>query len=213
MEANPSPERLECTERADKVERGERAAAERVAAEGGAVAKPILTATAPLPLADAPSLAPAVAPRPSTVPAGPARVTNAAKKLSALPRPLAVTSASSGSKQAVTAPKEPEQPAKVAGSMGPKSPGSVVPASSNKPKARFLLQLSSFQERGEAEAFARRFAAQNAYVVATELPGKGTWYRVRVGSYGSMQEAAVAKTNFERDHNVIAYVAGNGPAK
>jgi cell division protein FtsN len=50
-------------------------------------------------------------------------------------------------------------------------------------------------------------------VVATEIPGKGTWYRVRVGSYGTMQEAAAAKTNFERDHNVIAYVAGTGPAK
>jgi cell division protein FtsN len=88
-----------------------------------------------------------------------------------------------------------------------------VAAPVEKGKGRFLLQLSSFQDRGEADAFARRFAGQNAYVVASEIPGKGTWYRVRVGSYGTMQEAAAAKANFERDHNVIAYVAGSGPVR
>jgi DedD protein len=75
-----------------------------------------------------------------------------------------------------------------------------------------MLQLSSFQDRAEADAFARRFAAQNAYVTASEVPGKGTVYRVRVGSYSTMKEAANAKTSFEHDHNVIAYVAGSGPA-
>jgi DedD protein len=79
-------------------------------------------------------------------------------------------------------------------------------------KGGFMLQLSSFQDRVEADAFARRFAAQNAYVTASEVPGKGTVYRVRVGSYSTMKEAANAKTSFEHDHNVIAYVAGSGPA-
>jgi DedD protein len=79
-------------------------------------------------------------------------------------------------------------------------------------KGGFMLQLSSFQDRGEADAFARRFAGQNAYVTASEVPGKGTVYRVRVGSYSTLKEAANAKTSFERDHNVIAYVAGSGPA-
>jgi septal ring-binding cell division protein DamX len=82
----------------------------------------------------------------------------------------------------------------------------------SKPRGHFLLQLSSFQDRTEAEAFARRFPGQNAYIVTSELPGKGTWYRVRVGDFGTMQEASVAKTAFERAHNVIAYVAGTGPA-
>jgi septal ring-binding cell division protein DamX len=83
----------------------------------------------------------------------------------------------------------------------------------DKPRGHFLLQLSSFQDRTEAEAFARRFPGQNAYIVTTELPGKGTWYRVRVGDFGTMQEASLAKTAFERAHNVIAYVAGTGPAR
>ena len=113
-------------------------------------------------------------------------------------------------------------PGKVSGAAAPiaKSPSpaaaalATAPAArADKPKAGFALQLSSFQDRSEADAFARRFAAQNAHVVVSEIPGKGTWYRVRVGSYGTMKDAAAAKTSFERDHNVIAYVAGSGPAQ
>ena len=85
--------------------------------------------------------------------------------------------------------------------------------SPDKARGHFLLQLSSFQDRAEADAFARRFPGKNAYVVSTELPGKGTWYRVRVGDFATMQEASVAKTEFERENNVIAYVAGTGPAR
>jgi cell division protein FtsN len=94
-------------------------------------------------------------------------------------------------------------------------PTGAGPTATSPDKARghFLLQLSSFQDRAEADAFARRFPGKNAYVVSTELPGKGTWYRVRVGDFATMQEASVAKTAFERENNVIAYVAGTGPAR
>jgi cell division protein FtsN len=44
-------------------------------------------------------------------------------------------------------------------------------------------------------------------VITSEIPGKGIWYRVRLGNYGSVQEATTAKANFEKQHNVIAYVA------
>jgi cell division septation protein DedD len=80
-------------------------------------------------------------------------------------------------------------------------------------KGKFLLQLNGFQDRKEADAFARRLGGQSAHVVPLEVPGKGTLYRVRVGSYGSLQEATTAKAAFEREHNVIAYVAGTGPAR
>ena len=51
------------------------------------------------------------------------------------------------------------------------------------------------------------FAALGAFVITSEIPGKGIWYRVRLGNYGSVQEATTAKANFEKQHNVIAYVA------
>ena len=140
----------------------------------------------------------------------------AAKKLAALPRPLA-PSAKAQPPVAPAAPSSTSSKSSTVATLPSVSPAKAAGAPSvsekDKGKGHFLLQLSSFQDRAEAEAFARKFPGKNAYVVATDLPGKGTWYRVRVGNYGTMQEAGVAKATFEREHNVIAYVAGTGPAK
>ncbi|MEA2697904.1 MAG: DedD protein [Myxococcales bacterium] len=90
----------------------------------------------------------------------------------------------------------------------PAAPRPVTAAASDTPpKGRFTLQLSSFPDRTEADAFAKRFSAQGAFIITSEIPGKGTWYRVRMGNFASAQEATTAKTNFEKQHNVIAYVA------
>ncbi len=83
---------------------------------------------------------------------------------------------------------------------------SVAPGDS-KGKGRFALQLSSFPDKSEAEAFAQKFEGERPYMVVSEIPGKGTWYRVRVGDYASSKEALAAKLSFEKKHNVIAYVA------
>jgi DedD protein len=72
-------------------------------------------------------------------------------------------------------------------------------------KGKYTLQLSAFPTREEAEAFAAKY--DGTFVLPTELPGKGTWYRVRCGNFASYQEAAVAKTSFERQHKVIALVS------
>lgn len=148
------------------------------------------------------------------------------EKTSLLPHPVAAAAAPSASKPAPqvspAAPKSPALTAKPVAAVRPVPVAKPV-AATTKPapagpahtagKGNFLLQLSSFQDRAEADAFARRFSGQNAYVVASEVPGKGLWYRVRVGSYGTMKDAAAAKTAFEREHGVIAYVAGTGPAQ
>ena len=77
----------------------------------------------------------------------------------------------------------------------------------SKSKGRFALQLSSFQDKAEAEAFAQKFSNERPYMVVSEIPGKGTWYRVRVGDYASAKDAMAAKDSFEKKHSVIAYVA------
>jgi DedD protein len=79
-------------------------------------------------------------------------------------------------------------------------------------KGRFALQLGSFPDQAEAEAFARQFGSP-VYVVPSEIPGRGLWYRVRVGDYPSAREAITAKTTFEKQHSVIAYVVGPTPGK
>ena len=153
---------------------------------------------------------------------GPA--TPSAKKTALLPHPVAATAATPAKPAPIPAAPR-VAPAKsdvavakpliaAAKPVAPPAAKAAAPAPAHAPgKGNFLLQLSSFQDRAEADAFAHRFSSQNAYVVASEVPGKGLWYRVRVGSYGTMKDAAVAKAAFEHEHGVIAYVAGTGPAQ
>ena len=83
----------------------------------------------------------------------------------------------------------------------------IAAGGESKNKGRFALQLSSFQDKAEAEAFAQKFAGERPYMVVSEIPGKGTWYRVRVGDYATAKDAIAAKDSFEKKHSVIAYVA------
>jgi DedD protein len=90
----------------------------------------------------------------------------------------------------------------------PKGPVPVVGAATDaaKGKGRFTLQLSSFQDRAEAEAFAAKVGAEKTFITVSEIPGKGTWYRVRVGDFATQKDAVAGKQAFEKKHNVIAYV-------
>ncbi|MBA2541570.1 MAG: SPOR domain-containing protein [Deltaproteobacteria bacterium] len=70
----------------------------------------------------------------------------------------------------------------------------------DKAKPRFTLQLSSFQDKQEAETFLSsvKAAGYQAYVTEAEVSGKGTFYRVRVGKYGSLDAANNAKADVEK---------------
>ena len=83
----------------------------------------------------------------------------------------------------------------------------VAASGESKSKGRYALQLSSFQDKSEAESFAQKLDGERPYLVVSEIPGKGTWYRVRVGDYASAKDAIAAKQSFEKKHSVIAYVA------
>jgi DedD protein len=75
-------------------------------------------------------------------------------------------------------------------------------------RARFMLQVGSFLDRAEAEAFASSFASEKPTVITSDIPGKGTWYRVRVGDFRAFKEAVDAKLSFERRFSKIALVVG-----
>ncbi len=53
------------------------------------------------------------------------------------------------------------------------------------PKLRYTIQVSSHQERQEAEDEVKRLKQNGfaAFIVASELPGRGKWFRVRLGSF------------------------------
>jgi DedD protein len=189
-------------------------------------ARPVLTAATPV-TANAPDSAinPAAVPARSI-----SSSTSSAKMQSArspappsAARTIPVTGAAApaGGETEPTPSVAPEKPATVPDGTA-RSPAGVSatrpislssPSENDRPKGHFLLQLSAFKDKGEAEAFARQFAGKSAYVVATELPGTGVWYRVRLGNFATLKEATSAKATFEREHNVIAYVAGSGPSK
>lgn len=73
---------------------------------------------------------------------------------------------------------------------------------------KFTLQLSSFQSESEAEAFydQLRAAGYKPFISRAEVPGKGTWYRVRLGKYPTYEDAVTAKATFEKRQKIIAYV-------
>lgn len=85
-----------------------------------------------------------------------------------------------------------------------------TPAAEPKPasRRRFTLQVGSFQDKEEADLFFRGLAGTSyePYMVEADVPDKGTYYRVRIGGYGSFEEAVEAKSEFEASQHVIAYV-------
>jgi cell division protein FtsN len=74
-------------------------------------------------------------------------------------------------------------------------------------KPRYTLQLSSFQDRAEAQAYldAIKSAGYQAYVTEGSVDGK-QYFRVRLGSYKSMEAASDAKAEFEKSAKKTAIV-------
>lgn len=89
------------------------------------------------------------------------------------------------------------------------SPSEVDPPKPAKTSGKFTLQLSAFQDKGEAEAFLAEVKADGfeAYLTEASVPDKGTFFRVRLGNYPSYDDAVAAKTEFERKVKKIAYVS------
>jgi cell division septation protein DedD len=58
-------------------------------------------------------------------------------------------------------------------------------------KLRYTVQVASYPERQLADDEARRMKGRGyaAFVVTSDVPGKGTWYRVRLGSFTNKASA------------------------
>jgi len=85
---------------------------------------------------------------------------------------------------------EPERQSAVKSSPAPEK--KAEPSNSaQSSKLRYTVQLSSHQEKHAAEAEMKKMKQNGyaAFIVSSALPGKGTWYRVRLGSF-SKKEAA-----------------------
>ncbi len=72
----------------------------------------------------------------------------------------------------------------------------------------YQLQVSSFRAQAEAQSFADQLRARGhkAYVVEAHVTGRGTWYRVRVGPFGTQHAAAVYRASFEEREHVVPFI-------
>jgi len=70
------------------------------------------------------------------------------------------------------------------------------------------LQVSSFKTEAEGEQFADQLRARGhkAYAVEARVPGRGTWWRVRVGPFSSQHVAQTYRTEFEAKEHVVPFV-------
>ena len=74
----------------------------------------------------------------------------------------------------------------------------------------YSVQVKSTQEREDANRFAARLRDRGyaPYVQTVELPGRGTWYRVRVGNFDSRDAASRYLADFKRETKIDAIVTG-----
>jgi DedD protein len=72
----------------------------------------------------------------------------------------------------------------------------------------YQLQVSSFKERGEADAFATilRRRGHRAYVQSAHVKGRGLWHRVRIGPFKYRRSADTYRQDFEAKERVVGFV-------
>lgn len=76
------------------------------------------------------------------------------------------------------------------------------------PDGSWTLQLSAYQDKAEADRFAAglRDKGYAPYIVEAAIPGKGTWFRVRMGRFGSRDAASRYMDDFRRETALNAIV-------
>jgi cell division septation protein DedD len=73
---------------------------------------------------------------------------------------------------------------------------------------RFTVQIGASQEKDDAVRLASRAsgAGLRAYVAEARVPGKGLWYRVRVGAFPDRVSAERYRRDVERELKIAAAV-------
>ncbi len=169
------------------------------------------TSSGSTPAASAPSAAappaaskPAPPPRAAAVDPKPSdRKPEVAKKAEPEKKPEVKSEPASPSTQA-----RPESVATRTAPAAAAHPAPKVPEATSATGA-FTLQLGASPSRDDAERQASRLREKGyaPYIVAAEVPGKGTWYRVRMGSFPTKDAATRYLQDFKRETQAEAFVA------
>jgi len=91
----------------------------------------------------------------------------------------------------------------------PTAPPATTVAKPAPARGGFVVQVGSTQERFEADRIALKYASRGARVAVADVPGKGRWYRVRLGSFETREAADRYLKEFERSTGAKGFVALN----
>ena len=178
----------------------------------------------PPPHAPAMAVAPDRATPPTTdevMPAAEKPVTPAAAQAAAVPPMLApgrVDPIEMGPRrvdQVASAPAETdaEHPA-ATGSGGVEDQGTLemptfVLDTGDRDALAYTIQVKAFREEPQAQAYLDqlRQGGYDAWLVQSDLPDQGVWWRVRVGRFATMTEATDYQRLFEEKENVSSFVS------
>ncbi len=174
-------------------------------------ADPLAALDAPPPSADAgepPRLSyhealtrPAEPPRPPPKPAPVAKATAPAPG----PGPTAPSTPPATPTPADAATAKPAQVPAAA----PGLTGRLAPPPSEEARGAFAIQVGASQDLGEAHRILDRFKGHRGRIVAADIPGKGRWYRVRLGAFETKDDAERYLRDLVRETGVKGFVAPN----
>lgn len=73
---------------------------------------------------------------------------------------------------------------------------------------KYTLQVASYRDEGEAEAFAiaLRDRGHDAFTMQADIEGRGIFHRVRIGPFDTGREAEAYRREFERDERMDTFV-------
>jgi len=82
------------------------------------------------------------------------------------------------------------------------------PAAAPGQEGGFLVQVASFKDQEDADGFVTELRARGheAFRQAANVPGRGIWHRVRIGSFKTKYQADLYKEKFEKSERTIALV-------
>ena len=83
------------------------------------------------------------------------------------------------------------------------------PAKTAGASVRYTIQTASYSDRTMAEEDVRSLKRRGyaAFVAETSIAGKGTWYRVRIGSFSSRESAEKLANDLRTKENITPFVA------
>jgi cell division septation protein DedD len=116
------------------------------------------------------------------------------------PRPPALAAQPPPAAPVVPPSARPEAPAPA------EAPVRAAPAASAAPEGAFAIQVGASQDRAEADRIAGKFRGHHPRVVEAVVPGKGRWYRVKVGTFETRDQAERFLRDLARETGANGFV-------